>query len=82
MTVVRSQEFRCEACDLDFTNDKFYVLTRRKDGISTKERVTRCPECGEQVIAPDDFTIQRSVVNPLLPKTSVQTIIRDRPLWY
>jgi len=82
MAVVRSQEFKCEACDVEFTTSKFYVLTSRKEGDTVRERVARCPECNEQVVEPDKFVIQRSVVSPLCPKTSVQTIIRDRPRWH
>ncbi len=82
MAVVRSKQFKCEACEHEFESDKFYVLRHTKDGETESSRVTACPECKARVQNPDEFVIQQGVVKPLCPKTNVKTIIKDRQLWY
>lgn len=81
MTVVRSPRFHCEKCDSEFIATKHYVLRHTKDGETTSKQVTTCPDCGERVEKAEEYEIQRAVLNPLLPKTSVKTIIKDRPVW-
>jgi len=80
MTVEAKGDFVCQECSHVFYSNKRYII-RYNSPDKPNVVVSTCPECSSRVEMPLEMITQRSVINPLCPKTTFDTVVRDRPLW-